>query len=420
MREPHGETVIDARTKGAPPALWGMRVAEAGDAGLGLADLPTPLLAFDRAAGDANTRLVADWAAARGLELAPHGKTTMSPVLWRRLLDAGATAITLATPWQVQAARSAGVRRVILANELLDPSGAAWIAGELDRDPDFRFACWVDSPEGVALLDRVAGASPIDVLVELGGPGGRAGVRELEDAVAIARLARAAAGVRLVGVAGYEGSFGGARTEEAAASVRGYLARLVELLERLRAEELLEASRPVITAGGSAWPDLVAEALAPLAARATGAGGARAVLRSGAFQVHDDGFYAGISPFAGSADGGAPHLVPALRAYARVLSRPEPGLAILDAGRRDLSYDLDLPIPLHRDGRRIDGWRVTGLNDQHAYLELPADAALRPGDVVELGISHPCTAIDRWRVLPELDDARAASPRLVGMLETWF
>ncbi len=50
------------------------------------------------------------------------------------------------------------------------------------------------------------------------------------------------------------------------------------------------------------------------------------------------------------------------------------------------------------------GWRVTELNDQHAYLRLDADAALGPGDLVVLGISHPCTTLDRWRALVVLDD----------------
>ncbi len=83
-----------------------------------------------------NVATMAAWTAERGLLLAPHGKTTMAPALWRQLLDAGAWGITVATGWQAQVARSAGVPRVLLANELVDPVALGWVAGELD-DPDF-------------------------------------------------------------------------------------------------------------------------------------------------------------------------------------------------------------------------------------------------------------------------------------------
>ncbi len=43
---------------------------------------------------------------------------------------------------------------------------------------------------------------------------------------------------------------------------------------------------------------------------------------------------------------------------------------------------------------------MTELNDQHAFLT--ADG-LQPGDLLCLGISHPCGAFDRWRTLLEVD-----------------
>lgn len=88
---------------------------------------------------------------------------------------------------------------------------------------------------------------------------------------------------------------------------------------------------------------------------------------------------------------------------------PEPGLVIVTCGRRDVPFDYGLPIPLRvlaRDGneRPVDGWTVTNLNDQHAYVSVPADSAPRVGDRVVLGISHPCTAFDKWRIIPVVDD----------------
>jgi D-serine deaminase-like pyridoxal phosphate-dependent protein len=151
------------------------------------------------------------------------------------------------------------------------------------------------------------------------------------------------------------------------------------------------------------------------------------VLRSGAYVAHDHGMYASLAPRpADSQDGpdqapAPPALWPALELWAHVLSRPEPDLALLCAGRRDVSFDAGLPVPLriHRGGgppAAPRGMKVTRLDDQHAYLSLPANADLAPGDVVCLGISHPCTTFDKWRVIPVADD----DYRVVDAVHTFF
>lgn len=398
------DPVLGVAHKSVPPALWGMRASHAAAERLPVSDFATPLLAFDRAASDANVAELTAWANGRGLELAPHGKTTMAPELWRRLLDAGCTWLTVATPWQAQVARAAGVARILLANEVVDPIGADWIARELDADPQLELASWVDSPAAVDALAATAGERPIDVLVEVGGAGGRTGVRSAEDALALADRVAREPRLRLRGVSGYEGSYGADRRPATVDAVRRYLTGLADVASRVLDAHAIED--PIVTAGGSTWFDLVAEGLAPLAARA------RIVLRSGAFQAHDDVFYAGTAPLA---------LRPALTVFSRVVSRPEPGLAFLDAGKRDVPSDLDLPVVLQTsDGRPVPGARVVALNDQHARLELPADLALAVGEVVLLGISHPCTAFDRWRLIPEVEHARAPEPRVVGFIATVF
>ena len=360
--------------------------------GLRISDLQTPLLTLDRAASDTNVATLVAWAATAGVQLAPHGKTTMSPELWQRLLDAGCWGITLATPWHVQVARAHGFRRILLANEIADPVAIAWLAAELDAHPDFDFACWVDSVAGVELLAASQGERPIDVLVELGAEGGRTGARGAAAARAVVDAVAGSPRLRLRGVAGYEGSY----PEE---EVREYLRAMVTLFEELEDR----FTDPIITAGGSRYFDVVAEELAGV--RAT------VIVRAGAFQAHDDIFYAGVSPFAGSSR--AFH--PALHAFARVLSRPEPGLVLLDAGKRDLPNDLDLPKVFG-----VPGAVVTSLADQHCFVEVPADSALAVGDVVRLGISHPCTAFQLWRLLPEIADGAAEDPVVVGFVETVF
>lgn len=399
------DPVLGAWTKGFPPRAGGLRASEVAAAGLHLSDLVTPVLTVHEEALAHNEETVFSWAREQGVLLAPHGKTTMAPALWQRLLDAGAWGIAVATPWQAEFAVSVGVPTVLIANGLSDAASARRMGELLAEDPDLRILCWADSLAGVDILaGALAAASrPLDVLVELGGAHGRTGARTVEEGERIAAAIDAAPGLRLAGVAGYEGPFGPDRSPSSVAAVDAYLQTLVELHRRLTYPD---GVRPVLSAGGSSFPDRAAAQLAPLADEAD------VVLRSGAFQIHDDGFYTRMSPF-GELTGTAP-LRSAMHAWSRVVSQPEDGLALLDAGRRDVPFDIDLPAPQSVDGE------ITALNDQHAFLRLAGDAALAVGDVVRLGLSHPCTAFDKWRVVAVIDDPDAEDPRVIGAVATCF
>ncbi|WP_433193194.1 amino acid deaminase [Nocardia sp. CA-107356] len=410
--------------KGLPPAAWGRTVREYLDTAPHLDEFETPVLTVDRAAVAANVAVMADWAAAAGVRLAPHGKTTMAPQLWAQQLAAGSWGITFATVWQVQVARSFGVGRIVLANALVDPVGLRWVAEELARDPEFEFVCWVDSVESVALMDEhLSGDVRIRVIVELGGPHGRTGARTVEQGHAIAEAVGKSEGLTLAGVGGYEGALAHDRTPDGISGVRHYLDEIARLHRELAATGRYP-DRAIVTAGGSAYPDLVVECLSGLADE-QGAQGVptTVVLRSGAYIIHDDGFYAGISPLA--APRSERPLRSAMHGWARTVSRPEAELALLDAGKRDLPFDEGLPVPQFvagPEGSLNPGAHVSALNDQHAYLRLPGGAPtdLPVGSVVRLGLSHPCTAFDKWRLIPVIDDADAERPRIVDLVHTFF
>ncbi|WP_334152903.1 alanine racemase [Microbacterium sp.] len=399
------DPVLGAWAKGFPTRAAGLRLSEVADAGLRLSDLPTPVFTVHEAALAHNEKTVFGWAGDLGVHLAPHGKTTMAPAMWQRLLDAGAWGISLATPWQAEVAIEAGVHTVLIANAVTDAAAAARFGELLAADHDLRILCWADS---VATVDILAAAladatRPLDVLVELGGAHGRTGARTVEEGERIAAAISAAPGLRLAGVTGYEGPFGPDRNADSVAAVDAYLETIVALHQKL---VYPDGIRPVLSAGGSSFPDRAAAVLS--SQRET----ADVVLRSGAFQIHDDGFYSRMSPF-GPVTGTAP-LRSAMHAWSRVLSQPEDGLALLDAGRRDVPFDIDLPTPQSVAGE------ITALNDQHAFLQLAAGASVVVGDVVRLGLSHPCTAFDKWRVVAVIDDPDADDPRVIGAVATCF
>lgn len=399
------DPVIGSWTKGFPARAAGSVLSEVPQAGMHLSDLLTPVLTVHEAALAHNETTVFDWARREGVLLAPHGKTTMAPALWQRLLDAGAWGISVAAPWQAEFAVSVGVSTVLIANAVTDAAAARRLGALLAADTGLRILCWADSLITVGILaDALSEADrPLDVLVELGGEGGRTGARSIEEGEAIAAAIVDAPGLRLAGVTGYEGPFGPDRSDSSVEAVDRYLRTLVALHSRLA---YADGIRPVLSAGGSSFPDRAAAVLAPLGEEND------VVLRSGAFQIHDDGFYSRMSPF-GPLTATAP-LRSAMHAWARVVSQPEDGLALLDAGRRDVPFDIDLPVPQSVDGA------ITALNDQHAFLSLADGATVAPGDVVRLGLSHPCTAFDKWRVVAIIDDPDADDPGVVGAVATCF
>ncbi|KAA0104163.1 alanine racemase [Mycolicibacterium sp. P1-5] len=407
---------VDWRFKGLPAAWSGRTVAQICAEAPDLFDAGPlgPVCVLHDEALRHNLSTMARWCARHGVELAPHGKTHMSPQLLARQFESGACAVTAATISQVRTYRAFGVREVVLANEMVDAAGLAWLAAELDADHQFRLICWVDSVRGVALMTealRAAGAQrPVDVCVELGAVGTRTGCRDNSCVDAVAAAAVASPRLRLVGVAGYEAALGHDVSASGVERVREYLAWVRAVAIRLA--PLFEVDDILVTAGGSTHFDLVAEMLA---------GPWRTVLRSGAYLTNDDGLYLRTSPLTrpGAEPGG---FVPALQVWAQVGSRPEPGLALLMMGRRDVSFDQDLPVPQQiRIGfgwADLAGCEVVKLNDQHAFLRLSAAAedVVGVGDWVAFGVSHPCTVFDKWQLIPVLD----RRGRVLDLVRTFF
>ncbi|MEH6415925.1 amino acid deaminase [Pseudomonas sp. CGJS7] len=357
--------------------------------------------------------------------LAPHGKTTMSPQLFQAQIDAGAWAITLATIPQLRVAHRFGVKRVLLANQPVAPADIESLAALLRDEPDFQAWVLVDSSAGVQRLNRVMQAiAPqrrLPVLIELGAEGGRSGVRDAQQALELARQVNAAAQLSLAGIEGYEGLWVGADRADDLQRVQSLLSRMVALTRDCDAQGLFDGEEILISAGGSAYFDFVARAFAELSGLSRPL---RRVLRSGCYLTSDHGFYRGLQQeMRGRHDADFRHgLQPALEVWAMVQSRPEPGLALLTLGKRDASYDIELPRPLcwHRPGepapRPMRDARIVKMNDQHAYLELPHEHPLRVGDLVATGISHPCTTFDKWPLMLLSDDHY----RVTGAINTFF
>lgn len=354
------------------------------------------------------------FADAHGARLAPHGKTTMTPTLFKRQLEAGAWGITLATAPQCRAAFAAGVTRLVMANQLIGEPNMAIIADLIEQGAEVY--CVVDSAANVSHLGRYFAARGLrlNVLIELGVAGGRCGCRDREQVLTLAARIHDESALVLAGLEGYEGVVK-ADDGEPAAAIRAYAWHMVEAARALEHADLIKAETALITASGSAWYDLIAEVFheASLGARFV------PVLRPGCYVVHDHGIYReaqrGMLKRQPTLKQG---LWPALEVFAQVQSLPEPGLAVVAMGKRDIGAD-QLPEPLrrYREGGRAEqtlsvaGWEVVKLMDQHAFVRLPAAAVgnggdeVRIGDIIAFGASHPCLTFDKWRRVCRVDAA---------------
>ncbi len=419
------DAFVDGSTKGFPQSAPPVRLRDVGRQGWSLLEghLDTPVALLRASALESNLAWMSEFLRRTGASLCPHGKTTMAPQLFHRQLAEGAWGITLATPQQARVAYRFGVRRILLANELVSRGAVAWLQRTLDQDPAFDCTSLVDSLDAVRLLEATPGRRPMQVLLEVGVPGGRTGAREAEAALAVARAVKSSARLRLRGIECFEGIVGSADAESDRRNVEAWLGALAELARRCAEEDLFEAEEVLLSAGGSAYFDLVAAALSDVDLGRP----KRVLLRSGCYAFHDVAHYAQLVerlerrlPEAWRVPG---RLRPALEIWGRVLSRPEPGLAFLDFGKRDVGHDLDLPRPFAR-ARQGDAaprpleevWRIASLYDQHARLALPHGADLSAGDLVGCGISHPCTTFDRWPLVLVVDDGY----RVVDALRTFF
>jgi D-serine dehydratase len=420
---------VDGLTKGLPPGMAPIRLAAIGaqDWNLLRGDLPFPQAVIRDSALAHNHAWMRDFTNATGVLLAPHGKTTMAPQIFAQQLAAGAWGITVATVQQLEVCVRFGVRRVLMANQLLGRSAVGEVVRLRETHPDLEFHFLIDSEAQLRLVEtearRQTMSRPLTVLLEVGIPGGRTGCRTGAEGLLLARAIAGSAVVDLAGIECYEGLQITGDSARDAEFVGGLMRAVKDLALTCDREKLFAGPTIILSAGGSAAFDIVAREL-PMQLSLP----VQTILRSGCYVTHDSGFYhrmlEGVKARSGSVWQSREGLRPALEVWAQVQSRPEPGLAILTMGKRDASFDLDLPIATwhFRAGSSKlphaapNDWKISAMNDQHAYLRIPQDADLDVGDLVGSGISHPCTTFDKWRLLLTVAD----DYRITGAIRTFF
>jgi D-serine dehydratase len=382
-------------------------------------DLSLPAAVISAEKLNHNLKWMQAFVSAYGAKLAPHGKTTMAPRLFQRQIDAGAWGITLATAHQSRVAYEHGIRRVLMANQLVGKQNMAMVAQMLE-DADFEFYCLIDSAENTNQLGTFfrERSLRLNVLVELGVEGGRTGIRNREQLDSVLNaLSKWHDVLVLCGLEIYEGVLSDER------AIRSYLHRALDLARELVRGGYFRREPVILSGAGSSWYDVVAD----LFRSAEIGTPAEVVLRPGCYVTHDVGAYRNAQERILQQNPVAQQMQPALEAalqvWAYVQSIPERELAIVSMGKREVAFDAGLPTPaLHyRPGwpeprNAPPAWTLSRIMDQHAFLQIEQAADIHVGDIIAFDVSHPCLTFDKWRYIPIVD----AEYRVIDMVETFF
>jgi len=399
--------VIESTFKGFPIDSYGKTLEQflATKPNLFTSNFQFPIMVLKESALNNNIAQMMSFCDSVKAELAPHVKTTMSPQLAKMQIAAGVSALTVANFWQASIFLNFGFQKMIIANEVLDPMAIAAIA-KINKLKQAEIIFYVDSILALEIIQKhTPSEGEQNLFIEIGTENGRGGVRELSLVEQLAQRIKADKRLNLIGVTGFEGA-----VPDAARGRRGEK-KISKFCQKIVAAAELaypyKSDQPfVISAGGSAYFDIVARELNKFEKPR------RLLLRSGGYITHDHKYYEEIYPFA-STDRS---FQPAIEVWAQVISKPEKGFGVLNLGKRDIGNDLHNPIPIKSYDGQVKSFSavIEKLNDQHGYLRTSADFQL--AQLIGLGISHPCTTFDKWRLVPLVND----NYDVVDCLQTFF
>jgi len=358
-----------------------------------------------------NAQWMQEFSDKSAVKLAPHGKTSMAPYLFKVQLEHGCWGISLATVPQVINASQHGVQRIILANQLVGNYHMKLIA-DLLLSTELEFYCFVDSLENIHTLGEYFSAKDVslNILIEIGVSAGRCGWRDAENISVLLDAIEQYPNLCLCGISFYEGVIHG---EESESKIKDFIKNISNLLSKTYKENRFDSTNIIVTGAGSAWYDIVAKEL--MSNNAMQDINYTAIIRPGCYLIHDKGIYqtaqnkvTSRSQLACDISG---DLISSLELWAYVHSVPEPGLAVIGLGKRDVAFDAGLPTPeyLYRPGSQKPikvgkSCQVINIMDQHCMITFDENTSPRPGDLICFSSSHPCLTIDKWRHIGLIDE----------------
>jgi D-serine deaminase-like pyridoxal phosphate-dependent protein len=332
--------------------------------GANVTDIDTPALCLDIEVVEANIRHMADHFRESPVRLRPHAKTHKSPTLAHMQLEAGAIGITCAKLGEAEVMVTAGIKDVLIANEIVGPSKIARLVN-LAAHSEVMVA--VDDAGNAADLNAAAQTKGVRLrtLIEVDIGMRRCGVAPGGPVLDLAREIVASPGLRFEGIMGYEGhAIFTEDIDERRAKTEESLKDLADSAELLRREGIPVG---IVSSGGTGTHFI------------TGAYEGITELQVGSYITMDSQYrnLPGVE------------FDYALTLRVTVINTRGDDRAITDAGMKALTHEFGLPVVIDPPG-----WRLTGLAEEHGFLERIDGPRLRRGDKVTIVPSHGCTTIN--------------------------
>jgi len=330
-------------------------------------ELDTPALLINLDKMETNIQKMADFFATVSAELRPHLKTHKTPIIAHKQIKAGAIGITCAKLGEAEAVIHAGIRDVLIANQIVSPHKIARLIN-LAKHSEIMVA--VDNVHNVQAISDAASAKgvTIRVLVEVNIGMDRCGVEPGQPTLALARQICQSPNLKFEGLMGYEGHTVAKpnRTERETAT-RESMQCLIETKHFVE-KQGVEVS--IMSGGGTGTFDI------------TGSIPEMTEVQAGSY-VFMDSTYRNVQGVGDKFDN-------ALSVLATVVSRPEQDRIIVDTGLKVLTKEFGIPQPLG-----IAGLEMTSLSEEHGKMLVSnGDVSLTPGDKLEILPTHCCTNVN--------------------------
>jgi len=335
------------------------------DNGINVTDLETPALVLDLDAMDRNLSRMAAFFRNKPAKLRPHFKAHQVLSLASRQIAAGAIGITCARLEHAEKLVGAGIRSVLIANEI---AGQSMIRRFIELSREAPVILAVDSSQVVADLARMAGSprSELNVVVDLNLGLNRCGVAPGEAALALAKLVLKQ-GLTFRGLMGYRGNLRLPDGPDKLQRVQSAMQALVDSKVLLEREGIPVG---ILSSGGTTDYSIVANFPGVTEVQA------------GSYLVMDQCKARLVKDFE-----------PALSVVTTVISQDAAGNIVLNAGVKAISGFRGLPSV-----KRIQGLQVRAMHAEHALIEvLDRSVSIQPGDSVELWVEYVDATISRHR-----------------------
>jgi D-serine deaminase-like pyridoxal phosphate-dependent protein len=340
-------------------------------------EVPTPALLLDLPKVRMNIAEMASRMAPLPAALRPHAKIHKNPGLGKMQVAAGAIGLTTATAWEASAMVDAGLTNILVANQVVGPTKVA----ELARIAALaQVIVAVESVYNANELSEaaVSAGSRIDVLVEIDVGLHRAGVRSVEEALALGAHISKLPGLRLQGVLGYEGHcmLEPSRTVR----VEKTLVANAALIVLADAFDRKGLDTTIVAAGGFGTWDI------------TGANARITEIHAGSY-IFNDAFHRNLMP----------GFEVALTVVATVTSRNGDS-AVVDCGRKSIGIDRAVPELLGDFGKVKFDHGEFAIHEEHVVLTLNDGSGLAVGDRVEFLPGYSPTTVNLYDIYYVVED----------------